>query len=461
VHLRIEVIPLAGDRDSRNRGTDRRRRRATVPHVQRPDVLDSRAILRVYGLASLIAGIIIVGYRWPAPDALARTQIGPPQLWSLILMVAANAVWLSGAAAAGFGQIEDARTRARALRVFGLVLLAAGILYWAPAYPVIRIMAPAVFGWAPLLTGLIMLSVSRENRVRLARAPHGHGVVFREKLTLAGRYEEQIRAAARQEERARLARDLHDAVKQQLFVIQTAAATVESRFDDDAAGARAALTQVRASAREALSEMEVMLEQLQARPIGNAGLIESLKRQCDVLRFRTGADVRFEASGLPADTALPPGAHQAMLRVAQEALANVARHARARHVDVTLSGDTEAVTLTVADDGQGFDVGTPQTGIGLTSISARAAELDGSFAVDSSPGTGTAVRLIIPISSSTASSFFRYRALTSAAILAVCPFLFLFSEFSNPGMKSAYYVIASLAAASLVRYGIAWWRMRA
>jgi signal transduction histidine kinase len=158
---------------------------------------------------------------------------------------------------------------------------------------------------------------------------------------LRSRYEEQIRQGARHEERARLARDLHDAVKQQLFAIQTAAATVEARFDADPSGARTALIQVRASAREALTEMEVMLEQLQAAPLTTTGLIGSLKRAAEATRFRTGAEVTVEAGELPPDIALPPGAHQAMLRFAQEALANVARHSRASHVWVRFGVDQE------------------------------------------------------------------------------------------------------------------------
>ena len=179
---------------------------------------------------------------------------------------------------------------------------------------------------------------------------------------MTGRFEASIRQAARQEERARLARDLHDAVKQQLFVIQTAAATAEQRFDGDRSGAQAALTQVRASARDALKEMEVMLEQLQAVPIGNAGLIESLKRQCEAVAFRTGAEVRFVPGSLPPDVAFPPGAHQAMLRFAQEALANVARHARANHVTVTLERQDTIVALSIADDGRGYPAAAERYG---------------------------------------------------------------------------------------------------
>jgi signal transduction histidine kinase len=178
-----------------------------------------------------------------------------------------------------------------------------------------------------------------------------------------------------------------------------------------------------------------------------------------VLRFRTSADVRFEAGSLPADAALPPGAYQAMLRFAQEALANVARHARAQRVDVTLAGEPHAVTLTVTDDGQGFDTSHPSIGIGLTSMAARAAEADGSLEMESSPGHGATVRLVIPLATEDTSSF-KYKTITAAAILAVCPFMFLFSELSDSGPKSAFYVIAATAVASLIRYGTAWWRMR-
>lgn len=77
--------------------------------------------------------------------------------------------------------------------------------------------------------------------------------------------------AASQEERHRLARGLPDSVKQQLFVIQTAAATPQTRFDGDSQGAREAIAQVRTSAREAITEMQAMLDQLRAAPLENTG----------------------------------------------------------------------------------------------------------------------------------------------------------------------------------------------
>ena len=147
---------------------------------------------------------------------------------------------------------------------------------------------------------------------------------------LRSRYEAQIREAARREERARLARDLHDAVKQQLFAIQTAAATVEAQPRRSQSGARAAAGTVRASAHEALVEMETLIDQLQTAPMENSGFEDALRRQCDALGYRTGATVTLTIGALPPGTALVPGVYEALDRFAQEALHNVGRHARAR-----------------------------------------------------------------------------------------------------------------------------------
>jgi signal transduction histidine kinase len=213
---------------------------------------------------------------------------------------------------------------------------------------------------------------------------------------LRSTYEEQIRAAGAQEERNRLSRDLHDSIKQQIFVIHTAAATAQTRFDSDPVGAIAAIDQVRNSAREAMTEMEVMLDQLRASPLENAGLVDALKKQCDALRFRTGADVRFTAGDMPPDESLPPGTHEAVFRIAQEALANVGRHARAAHVNVMLDASPLSFRLRVDDDGAGFDSAAAGSGMGLGNMRTRAAALGGTLTVATEPGKGTLIRMSIP-----------------------------------------------------------------
>jgi signal transduction histidine kinase len=215
---------------------------------------------------------------------------------------------------------------------------------------------------------------------------------------LWSRYQEQIRQAASQEERNRLARDLHDSVKQQLFVIQTAAATVQARFDADTAGAKAALDEVRTSAREAMTEMEVMLDQLQAAPLENVGLVEALKKQCEALRFRTGAQVDLDIGSLPPSEVLGPGSQEAIFRVAQEALANVGRHARARNVTVVLRDEGKQVRLIVRDDGAGYDPDRSPRGMGIAGMRARAEEVGGTLDLQQIPTGGTSVSLSIPYS---------------------------------------------------------------
>jgi signal transduction histidine kinase len=145
-----------------------------------------------------------------------------------------------------------------------------------------------------------------------------------------------------------------------------------------------------------MTEMEAMLDQLRAAPLDNAGLVAALRKQCEALGFRTGAVVTFTADALPSDDALGPGARPAVLRVAQEALANVARHGRAGHVTVTLGSINDDLRLTVTDDGAGFDRGSASAGMGLRNMQSRAADVDGRLAITSPPGQGTTVSLSIP-----------------------------------------------------------------
>jgi signal transduction histidine kinase len=213
---------------------------------------------------------------------------------------------------------------------------------------------------------------------------------------LRSRYEQQIREAGAQTERNRLARELHDSIKQQIFVIQTAAATAQTRFETDRTGAESALDQIRSSAREAMTEMEAMMDQLRAVPLDNAGLVDALKKQCEALGHRTGAHVEFTLGELPPNETLAPGSHQAILRVAQESLANIARHARASNVTVSLHALNDRLTLRVHDDGTGFDPFQSRRGMRITNMRERAEEFGGQFDLTSSQGNGTTVTLTLP-----------------------------------------------------------------
>jgi signal transduction histidine kinase len=235
--------------------------------------IDSRSVLRGYGVLTFFAGVLLVAFPWPATRYFATAHIDRVAAWQFIKMMMALVIWASGAFAGHAARIEDPVDRRKALTTLAGAVLFAGLFYFAPAWPQMRVLPFGLFAPA-IASGFVLLCLSY-----LSLGPRGQlvrmqgSMVLRDQPSPKGRYEESIRQAARQEERGRLARDLHDAVKQQLFVIQTAAATVEQRLDADRQGASTALAQVRASAREALTEMEVMLEQLQAAPLGNAGSV--------------------------------------------------------------------------------------------------------------------------------------------------------------------------------------------
>jgi signal transduction histidine kinase len=215
-----------------------------------------------------------------------------------------------------------------------------------------------------------------------------------------------------------------------------------------------ALEQVRSSGREAITEMEAMLDQLRTAPLGNAGLVDAVKKQCEALGSRTGARVEFKLGTLPPGEALTPGAQQAVLRVAQEALANVGRHAHARNVTVALDATGHRFELWVRDDGSGFDQNQASGGTGIANMHARAEEFDGALELGSHPGGGTWVHFEIPYAVETPGEY-RQRALTYGALLVFCIFFVIFTKSTGAGLVGAL-----LASIGLVREAIAYWRVR-
>ncbi len=435
----------------------------------RPEAIDSRLVFRIYAAVALPLGIVT--YLWPllppphlpAPPAVVRMRITAAMVTAL------------GSCAAAFAAIDDPLGRRRGLMGFGHAHLMLGVMLgiqaWAQYSPVV---APSVLvASVAAITGVVLMYLGITGpgsdllpalpRLQSDHAVAGErGFAIRNKRTfsrLRSEYEMQIRNAARQEERARLARDLHDAVKQQLFVIQTAGATAQARFDTDAAGARAAVEQIRTAAREAMTEMEAMLDQLQSAPISNAGLVAFLRKQSEAIGFRTGAAVSFTAGTLPDERALDPGARQAIARVAQEALSNVARHARARNVTVSLGVSDRALVLTVKDDGAGFVPGSSphQAGMGMENLAARAAEVGGSVDVTSVPGAGTTIRFGVPCGRLPAPRFYVRRAAAWSAMFMAA--VAMVSSVSL-GLRLVGIPLLIISGIAVARYAVAVYRVK-
>lgn len=419
---------------------------------QRPEAIDTRWVFRVYAALASLAGFLLLswGPMWFGAD-LAGQRWGKAAL----IRVLGSIVIAAGCCAAGFAVEDDPSARRRGLFWFAaahaaiwLVVLVQTIAIWNTglARTIAEVLLAVV--WA-----LFYLWGTSEGEYA-----HGAGLLslagFRpgsaERLRL--QYAQQIREVARQEERNRLARDLHDSIKQQIFVMQTAAATAQARFDGDPAGAKQAIEQIRGSSREAVTEMQAMLDQLRAEPLENAGLIEALKKQCDALGFRTGARVQFKLGDLPPAQDLPPGAQQAILRVAQEALANIGRHARASDVQVSLDSAHGYVNLRIGDDGAGFDPNRSSRGLGIANMRARAEEFGGKFELISWPGNGTYIAFSIPYTAAETAREYRHRAVMSGVLLAGGIGVLAWTR--SIGMAA----ILAVAGVGVVRYVIAYRR---
>jgi len=264
-------------------------------------------------------------------------------------------------------------------------------------------------GWAfgltmtVLNTGYCLLFSGYARQVQRAEAVRRHNQRLLGELQVAHRrlqgYALQVEGLATEQERGRLARELHDSIKQQIFSISMGTAAVQARWDTDPQGAREALGDVRRSTQEAMVEMNALLQQLSPAPLEKVGLVQALRDQCEALGYRTDAAVAVEFGVLPVDDQLPAGTQESVFRIAQEAFSNVARHARADHVRLYVGQrDVDGpLTLEIQDDGQGFEVGEDESGMGLENIRQRVLALGGKLAIDSAPGKGTTLRVRIPL----------------------------------------------------------------
>jgi signal transduction histidine kinase len=369
--------------------------------TRRLDALDTRMVFWVYAVLAGLAGVLLIAW---GPMWLGAHLPGLPWGKAALIRIVGSLLVAAACVAVGMTRVDEPLARRQVLGWFAAGHAIVGLMVQIQRSAVLRPWLPEWVEAVPMLAALIFYYAWMQAR-------RDEGFIPGTRLTLFGNsassstqqlrsaYEQQIREAAGQEERHRLARDLHDAIKQEIFVVQTAAATVEARFDNDPEGARSALEQVRAAAREAMAEMEAMLDQLRAAPLETTGLVEALRKQCEALGFRTGARVEFQLGTLPPNEELAPGAQQAIFRAAQEALANAGRHARAANVKVSLDAVGPKLELTVRDDGSGFDTNQRASGMGLRNMRERAAECGGEFEIDSMPGGGTTVRFWVPVAS--------------------------------------------------------------
>jgi signal transduction histidine kinase len=201
------------------------------------------------------------------------------------------------------------------------------------------------------------------------------------------------------EERQRLARDLHDSVSQAVYGIALAARSAQELLAKDPALVQEPLEYLLRLSEAALAEMRALIFELRPEALAREGLTGALKHHTAALRARHGIKVD---ESLAEEPALSFERKQGLYRIAQEAMHNAARHARAKRVAIALSQIDSHIQLEVSDDGVGFDSRESQRGhFGLNTMRERATELGGTLEIDSRLGAGTTVRAMIPAREST------------------------------------------------------------
>jgi PAS domain S-box-containing protein len=210
----------------------------------------------------------------------------------------------------------------------------------------------------------------------------------------------QVQEKAALEERQHLARELHDSVSQALFSINLTARGIESSLQKDAADTSVALARIadlRQLTQGALAEMRALIFELRPGALEEEGLLQALRKHAAAVQGRELLQVEVVCPGEEKLPRLRPDAEEALYRIAQEALHNVVKHAKATRVEICIESGDGHFTLSVVDNGTGFDVNRVPAGhLGLGTMGERAASVGGEYSVQSAPGHGTNVTVRIP-----------------------------------------------------------------
>jgi signal transduction histidine kinase len=205
----------------------------------------------------------------------------------------------------------------------------------------------------------------------------------------------EARDKAALEERQKLARELHDSVSQALYGIALGAKTARTLLDQNPDQASDPLDYVLSLADAGMAEMRSLIFELRPESLETEGLVAALEKQAAALRARHEIEVEATLCEEP-ETSL--SVKEAVYRIAQEALHNTVKHARASNVEIKMVCTPEQVTLEISDDGLGFDARGDFPGhLGLRSMRERASSLGGTLEVTSAPGKGTQIYASIPL----------------------------------------------------------------
>jgi signal transduction histidine kinase len=339
------------------------------------------------------------------------TKPGQPSTWATGQVVAGGRVigavhvWAEEAAAGGVRAQPDAPVITSGWKPDGSLWLGSAVLPLVPLVPlcavfgllstrrlISRIRRLAV-GTAAMAEGDLGSRVPVSGTDEVGRLEEGFNLMT-ERVQAAGRAEREAAGAqARLVERTRIARELHDSISQDLFSLSLVAGNLR-RTLPDGSRVREQAQSMEQTIAHTMREMRAMLLELRPVELNEDGLVAALREVCRTYEVRLGIAVTTDLE----EVELGPEAEHTVLRVAQEALSNAARHGGAQAIELGLASAGGQVEVLVRDQGRGFDPeeAGERHGLGLRLMRERVAELGGGVEVESRPGTGTTVRVRIP-----------------------------------------------------------------
>jgi signal transduction histidine kinase len=240
--------------------------------------------------------------------------------------------------------------------------------------------------WFPaLIAGMVIGVAWAAHRIRV-------GIVQTHEREISALNERLMKA--QEQERIRIAGELHDGVMQQMLAVTMMLGTAKRRTSESET--KTSLDKIQDKLIQAGTEIRQLSHDLHPPILQEAGLPDALRSHCEQFSASGGIPVACDADDAARD--LSRGAALALFRIAQEALANAAKHAHATGIAVRLTRSADVVSLRVSDDGAGFDPGSlgKRGGLGLVMMRERASQLNGTFEFESAPGHGTTITVVIP-----------------------------------------------------------------
>lgn len=202
--------------------------------------------------------------------------------------------------------------------------------------------------------------------------------------------------AAQEEERQRIARELHDGLVPTLASLNIRLRTVRKGLDREDHPVAGEIQELAEQAQASIQDVRRLIRDLRPVALDELGLVPALREHLARCEREHDLVVEFLADE---GERLPASVETALFRIVQEAVNNVLRHAQAGHIHVTLMRAPDQVTLRIADDGQGFDTQLPRSGrhVGLWSMRERVEQLGGQFEIRSAPSRGTTLTTVVPL----------------------------------------------------------------